>query len=246
MIKMSEEEIAKLRHQQYLEERKMSIESEGQTAAQFDKSVLTLSAGAFGISLAFLKDIAPSPDTLSVKLLAFAWFGFGASMACTLISFLTSQAVFRRQRDINDQAYLDGDDPRGVANLLVGVTSRLNHASIAAFFLGGVLLGTFALLNVGKPEEPPMPDDKSKSSDQSKGVPLVEGIEGTKPAVSPEQVRGQEAAKPGVDLGTILGGKEGYKAPVDPSIIQKPAVTPTPETPAAPPAEPGGATDSSE
>jgi len=76
-----------------------------------------------------------------------------------------------------------------------------------------------------------MSKDRGKSSDQSKGVP---------------QRYGQEGTKPGVDIGTILGGKEGHEAPVDPSIIQKPATKPPTESPTEAPADPGSASDSSE
>lgn len=44
-------------YQVYLDERKALIDAEREGARLFDKAILTLTAGAFGLSLAFIKQI---------------------------------------------------------------------------------------------------------------------------------------------------------------------------------------------
>ena len=52
---------------------KASIEAEHSDAEHYDKWLLTLSSGAFGISIAFLQHIAPHPLADSKKYLVIAW-----------------------------------------------------------------------------------------------------------------------------------------------------------------------------
>jgi len=55
-------------YQTYLEERKILIDSERETAQQFDKAILTLAAGALALSITFINQIAPEPKPNSVIL----------------------------------------------------------------------------------------------------------------------------------------------------------------------------------
>jgi len=48
-------------YQVYLDERKMLIYAERETAQQFDKAVLTLAAGALALSITFIKHIGLPP-----------------------------------------------------------------------------------------------------------------------------------------------------------------------------------------
>ena len=45
----------------YLEERRVLVAAQRETAASFDKAILTLASGAFAISFVFVKDIVPKP-----------------------------------------------------------------------------------------------------------------------------------------------------------------------------------------
>ncbi len=63
---MDEDRNDRRRHD-YLDERRLAMDAEKSGASQFDKAVLTLAAGAFGISIAFIREIAPSPTPHSEK-----------------------------------------------------------------------------------------------------------------------------------------------------------------------------------
>src|SRR5258708_18743593 len=66
-------EIEQAHHQAYVDERKVLVEGEQSNSAEFDKSILTLSAGALGLSLVFLEKIAPDPLLETIPYIASAW-----------------------------------------------------------------------------------------------------------------------------------------------------------------------------
>jgi len=99
-----------LEYKVYLEERKLLIDAEREGSRSFDKTILTLSAGAFGISLTFIRQIVPNIETGTLFLLILGWTGFTISMLATLISFLTSQRACARQREILEENYFNKSD----------------------------------------------------------------------------------------------------------------------------------------
>ncbi|MFO0793178.1 MAG: hypothetical protein U0586_03900 [Candidatus Brocadiaceae bacterium] len=134
------------KYQVYLDERKQSIDAERDTAQQFDKAILTLASGALGLSITFIKQIAPHPKSQSIYFLIAAWTFFSFSILSTLISFLTSQSACRRQREILDQD-ISEKEPENKNNA-GDWTSRLNYLSIAFFILGIIFLIVFSVFNL--------------------------------------------------------------------------------------------------
>jgi hypothetical protein len=130
----------------YLDERKLLIDAEQKSAEQFDKGILTLAAGALGISLVFIKDIAPHPKPATLWFLVSAWAGFGVSLVSTLTSFLTSVHALRRQRDILDA--IESKQPTDGKNSCATMTKGLNFASIFFFIAGAVCLAFFSIVNI--------------------------------------------------------------------------------------------------
>jgi hypothetical protein len=53
-----------LEREAYLEERKTLVEAEGEASQSLDKALITLSAGAFGLSLLLISRIASEPQAL--------------------------------------------------------------------------------------------------------------------------------------------------------------------------------------
>jgi hypothetical protein len=144
-----------LKYQVYLEERKALISAEREGARLFDRSILTLAAGAFGLSLLFIRQIAPEPEVATIGLLQGAWGAFGASILSTLVSFLTSQSACAKQREILELDYFENDtksdgtrDRGGTKNWLAGLTRRLNWLSIICFAIGAFFLAAFSFYNL--------------------------------------------------------------------------------------------------
>lgn len=87
----------------YLWERRALIETEQNQSLQYDKAILTLSAGALGVTVVFVHEIAPAPDKDTLHFLFGGWAAFALSILSTLFSFLSSQAAHRQQRDSLDR-----------------------------------------------------------------------------------------------------------------------------------------------
>lgn len=68
------------------------IEGEREIGAGFDKTIITLSSGALGLSLAFIKDIAP-PRTPGRQATLAVLMGHVGSQSCVLIDRVLLQPV---------------------------------------------------------------------------------------------------------------------------------------------------------
>lgn len=138
-----------VQYQAYLQERKASIQSEQSEAATYDRWLITLASGAFGLSITFYKDIAggdPLPETL--KFIVSAWAFLCISITLTMVSLQASQHAFRRSVDILDQQYeSDQPDEVGKANVWDTVVCVLNWGSLLFFILGVALLAYFCFSN---------------------------------------------------------------------------------------------------
>lgn len=136
----------------YLEERKLLIEIKCEESHLFDKSILYLNAGAFGLSLTFIKQIIPDPKNYTLIILIIAWVFFCFSLLSTLISFLTSQNACEKQIEILDYKYSNNHNNRNEVNSLRNNaalwTKFLNIISIVAFILGIIFLVLFTVNNL--------------------------------------------------------------------------------------------------
>lgn len=130
----------------YLEERKILIDAERDTAQQFDKAILTLAAGALALSITFINQIAPEPEPNSICYLITAWSLFALSILSTLISFLSSQAACRQSRDVLDQQISGITSSKKTSAHTV--TNILNYFSIGSFILGVIFLVIFSSINL--------------------------------------------------------------------------------------------------
>ena len=133
----------------YLEERKELIHAEQLMYRSFDKAILTLSAGALGISITFINQIAPNPTRDTKCLIISAWIFFSLSVFSTLISFLTSQVACRKQIEICEEILLHNrSENDSKSNKFAVATKWLNYASISFFLLGIITLASFCLKNL--------------------------------------------------------------------------------------------------
>jgi len=140
----------KTKYEVYLDERKSLINAELEQARHFDKYILTLAAGTFGLSLLFIRQIAPQPESGTIWLLVFAWATFGASILSTLISFLFSQEACSRQRKILAEWYKENTDHKEeeIKNAFAIWTKILNWTSMFLFIVGVTFLIIFSGSNL--------------------------------------------------------------------------------------------------
>jgi hypothetical protein len=135
-----------LKYKTYLEERNLLVSAEIEGSRLFDKAILTLAAGSFGLSIAFIKQIFTSSIS-NYWILALAWICFGMSILSTLISLLTSQHGCSKQRDILEMAFFDNHEEI-IINKPAIWTKRLNWFSIVSFIIGVGFLGMFVISNL--------------------------------------------------------------------------------------------------
>lgn len=125
--------------------RKWLIAAEQKSQEDFDKTVLSLSGGALGISFVFLKDvIGPQPIVLSGFLLA-AWLTWAFSTFSVLTSFYLSHLALRRAIAQVDDGTIHNQNPGGIFACLTAV---LNATGAILFLVGVCCITVFAGANL--------------------------------------------------------------------------------------------------
>lgn len=123
-------------------ERDRLIGSHKDASDAFDRALMTLSAGALGLSIAFVKDIAPHPH--SIWAIKTSWVAMALALVLVMLSFAASVQVHRRLIDCLDGSRQLEGEPRWVR---AGVT-WLNWSASVAFLVGAGFLVYFAFINV--------------------------------------------------------------------------------------------------
>lgn len=138
-----------LRRKEYLDERKLLVKTMLEESKLFDTNILTLAAGALGLSLTFIKNIAPNNPKV-LFMLTIAWLGFWVSTCSTLSSFLVSQDACLRQIEIIGADLEDSNQDRKNTheNKLTIWVRRLNIISIISFIIGVIFLIFFTIYNL--------------------------------------------------------------------------------------------------
>lgn len=131
----------------YFDERRALTNAINNTDQQFDKAILTLSAGALALSLTFVEKISPTPFPYTKWLLILSWCIFTISMVTTLISFITSKLACERQIEIIEDIYKNKPDI-DINNKYTLITKYLNYASLTLFMIGVILLVLFSSINI--------------------------------------------------------------------------------------------------
>jgi hypothetical protein len=113
----------------------------------YDKLLVTLSGGALGISIAFLKDIVKLENVNNPRLLFLAWLAFILSLAAVLGRLMFGIEAYRKAIKQVDGGTIYKEKVGGKHSLI----TRTLHIGSAVFLLTGLLsLATFAFLNVGE------------------------------------------------------------------------------------------------
>jgi hypothetical protein len=117
---------------------------------RLDNAILTLSTGALGLSLAFIKDIVPVKLAVHLWLIKMSWWLFGVSIVLTLLSFVTSQLGIKKQLEYAKEYYLLRHDAfLTKTNLFAKITDTLNYSSCIIFVTAIVCTIVFVSLNIG-------------------------------------------------------------------------------------------------
>jgi len=121
----------------------MTLEQKAQE--DFDKTVLTLSGGALGVSFAFVKDFVGQSPIQCPWLLFGAWLAWGVSVTLVLVSFFSSNLALRKAIKQLDDDKIHSEHPGGVSDK---ITAFLNISSGILFLLGVVFSVFFVFYNL--------------------------------------------------------------------------------------------------
>lgn len=129
----------------YLAHRQSTQGGADEAQQNLDKALLTLSAGAFGLSIAFVSQVVPPAQGLG--LLFISWVAFGASIIFELFSFVSSKRAHERDVELLDEDYVaqSGEERYSRWN---AATKGLNLLAGMGFATGTVLLVLFVTRNV--------------------------------------------------------------------------------------------------
>lgn len=119
--------------------------AEQKAQEDFDKTVLSLSGGALGISFAFVTDVAGKPPFISPRLLFLAWVCWGMSVFSVLFSYFASHLALRRSIRQVDTGQIYIGRVGGIYDL---ATAILNALGALLFFTGVILIVVFVYLNL--------------------------------------------------------------------------------------------------
>ncbi len=119
------------------EYRTQLVEEDLKSQEDIDKTVLTLSGGALGISFVFLRDVVGDNPIIYLGFLFGAWIAWVLSLIVMLVSFYLSHQAFRSAINQVDTGKLD--EPIG------GLYTRLTDI---ATIIGGVLFISGVILIV--------------------------------------------------------------------------------------------------
>lgn len=135
-------------YQRYRDDYRNLEELEFSESERYDKLLIALSSGAFAVSIAFVKDIAPTIAPETKYLILWAWIFFLLSLTSIVISLVSSQYGNRHKREHVLQA--DGTYRENDIGLYVygRVTDILNFFSFITLLAGAWCLIAFAYQNL--------------------------------------------------------------------------------------------------
>lgn len=125
--------------------REKLLELEQQAQQSYDKTIVTLSGGALGLSLVFYEKVAGATPEGAVFLFL-AWGSWALSLLCVLFSFYFSAKALRKAVEQVDRGQIFSDEPGGASSQ---ATRILNIGSGVFFLLGVLLMIAFAAINLG-------------------------------------------------------------------------------------------------
>jgi hypothetical protein len=129
------------------DERKEYIDAARESARTFDKAALTFGSAVFGFSIAFLKDIAPTPAPETLKWLGTSWVLFSFGLLAILLSFLFSHRACLFEIEVGEKT-MGNKDFKRERNLWSKATNWCNIGCVVFLFLGLLCWSKFALDNL--------------------------------------------------------------------------------------------------
>jgi hypothetical protein len=133
-----------------MKERERLIDAGREAARTFDQAVLAFGSAIFAGSIAFLKDVAPKPQSYSLKWLGLSWALFTVGLLFVMLSFLFSHKACMFDIRAGAEALGKPADHERPKNHFSWVTAWCNYLCIGFLVFGMVSWSIFALENLAK------------------------------------------------------------------------------------------------
>ena len=147
---MTETTISEDYRQELLAYRNQLADIENTSQQQYDKYIMSLAGGAFGLSFTFANNFVGESPNLTGLLVA-AWISWGLTIAFGLFSFYASVLAARRLRAEVDRVLVSGAAgqllPGASPDWASGLTHLLNVGAGVLFVVGIAALSLFVLFN---------------------------------------------------------------------------------------------------
>ncbi|MGD0785395.1 MAG: hypothetical protein ABR969_06250 [Sedimentisphaerales bacterium] len=130
----------------YLDYRQELANSKFKVAQDFDKALLTLSGGALGISMTFIKDIVTKPEYKWI--LVVSWTCFGLSIIILLLGFYVCRKAYTQEILFLDAIQEKVIKANNNKNTWSEATEVANISALVFFIIGLILLATFIFINI--------------------------------------------------------------------------------------------------
>jgi hypothetical protein len=118
-----------------LKHREAMVELRSDQLTTLDKSLLSISSGALGISIVYMDKIGGGSAGVSNLLLA-SWFCFGAAISANIISYFTGGEDAQREIKKIDKCIITSAVYESGGNPFRGATQALNVVALVLFILG--------------------------------------------------------------------------------------------------------------
>jgi hypothetical protein len=127
------------------EYRQSLVAAEQKCQDDFDKTVLSLSGGALGVSFVFVKDIVGTASIAHPSWLLAAWLTWALSSLAVLTSFFMSHLALRKSINQCDDGSIYTQKPGGRYSDCIRI---LNPAGALLFVIGVCFMAAFAYTNL--------------------------------------------------------------------------------------------------
>ncbi len=126
--------------------RQQLIEIEQKIHEGYDKTLISLSGGALGISFAFIKNIIGDDEIVNEQYALIAWVAWAASLTFLLTAFYFGTLAYRHAIKNLDLNKIDRENPGGC----YATTMRfLNAFGGISFIIGVASFICFSYMNIG-------------------------------------------------------------------------------------------------
>ena len=133
----------------YIKEEEDLSKRELSNVENLDKAILSLSSAGLGLSLVFIKNVVKLVAANYMWILHLSWLMFVLAITSTLLSYLFGQRALDRQREFNEQYYLEGDEDAGQKiSLASWITHVLSYISVFTYIIAVSCTALFIGLNL--------------------------------------------------------------------------------------------------